>query len=116
MIADITTIIFLLIGCLFLALVPIGLFRLPDVLSRLHISSKCDTVGALSIFLALAIYTGWSYDLLRLAIIGFLVVVTSVTSSHAIGRSALKTGLGGDFKREPPLSSPGSGEKNASDI
>ena len=89
MIADITVVILLLIGCFFLTVVTIGLFRLPDVLSRIHLSSKCDALGALAIFLALVIYTGWSYDVPRLVIIGFLLLVTSVTSSHAIGRSAL---------------------------
>lgn len=114
MIAEITAIIFLLIGCFFLTVVTTGLFRLPDVFSRLHLSSKCDTLGALSIFLASAIYAGWSYDVLRLVAIGFLVVITSVTSSHAIGRSALKMGQW-EILEEPPLSNPGSGEKNASD-
>ena len=113
MIAEITAIIFLLIGCFFLTVVTTGLFRLPDVLSRLHLSSKCDTIGTISIFLALVIYAGWSYDVLRLVAIGFLVVITSVTSSHAIGRSALKMGLE-NFREESPLSNPGSGEKNAS--
>lgn len=94
LIANVFVIILLLIGCFFLTVVTIGLFRLPDVLSRIHLSSKCDTLGALSVFIAAAVYTGWSYDILRLVIIGFLLVVTSVTSSHAIGRSALKTGLG----------------------
>ena len=92
----------------------IGLFRLPDVFSRLHLSSKCDTVGALSILLALAIYAGWSYDVLRLALIGLLLVITSVTSTHAIGRSALKMGLS-NFEVEVPLSNPGDEGGNASD-
>ena len=114
MIAEITAIIFLLIGCFFLTVVTIGLFRLPDALSRIHLSSKCDTLGALSIFLASAIYAGWSYDVLRLVAIGFLVVITSVTSSHAIARSALKMGLE-NFEEAPPLSNLKRGEKNASD-
>ena len=114
MIAEITAVILLLIGCFFLTVVTTGLFRLPDVFSRLHLSSKCDTVGALSIFLALAIYAGWSYDVLRLALIGLLLVITSVTSSHAIGRSALKMGLG-NFRAEGPLSNPGEEGGNASD-
>ncbi len=114
MITDITVVVLLLIGCFFLTVVTIGLFRLPDVLSRIHLSSKCDALGALTIFLALAIYDGWSYDILRLVIIGSLLLVTSVTSSHAIGRSALKMGLE-NFKEEPSLSNLGNGEKNASD-
>lgn len=114
LIAEITAIILLLIGCFFLTMVTIGLFRLPDVLSRLHLSSKCDTLGALSILLALAIYAGWPYDILRLVVIGFFLVITSVTSSHAIGRSVLKMGLG-NFEEESPPSNSGGGEKNASD-
>ena len=114
MIADIIAIIFLLIGCFFLTVVSIGLFRLPAVLSRIHLSSKCDTLGALSIFLASAIYIGWSYDVLRLVAIGFLVVTTSVTSSHAIGRSALKM-QPGDFKEELSPSNREGREENAPD-
>lgn len=113
MIANIAAIIFLSIGCFFLTVVTIGLFRLPDALSRLHLSSKCDTLGAISIFIASAIYTGWSYDILRVVAIGFLLVITSVTSSHAIGRSALKMGLG-NLKEGSPLSNRESGEKSAS--
>ena len=114
MIANIIVIIFLLIACFFLTVVTIGLFRLPDVLSRLHLSSKCDTAGAISILLASAIYAGWSYNVLRLMAIGFLVIIISVTSSHAVGRSALMMKLG-DSKEEPSLSNQESGERNASD-
>jgi multicomponent Na+:H+ antiporter subunit G len=89
-IADVFTIIFLLIGCFFLLVVTIGIFRLPDAFSRLHLTSKSDPIGTVSILIAAAIYSGWSFDILRLIVIGSLLVVTSVTSSHAIGRSALK--------------------------
>lgn len=109
LIANIIVVILLLIGCFFLTVVTIGLFRLPDVLSRIHLSSKSDTLGALSIFVAVAVYTGWSYDILRLVVIGFLLVVTSVTSSHAIGRSAVKTGLG-SYEEQSPQSMSGSGD------
>lgn len=114
MIANLITIIFLLVGLFFLIVVVIGLFRLPDVLSRLHISSKCDTLGTISILVASAIYIGWSYDILRLVTIGFLLTITSVTSSHAIGRSVLKM-KPGDFKGEPSMPNPGSREKNVPD-
>lgn len=89
MIADVIAAIFLFIGCFFLLVVTVGIFRLPDALSRLHLTSKSDPIGTLSIIVAVAIYTGWSLDILRLVAIGLLLVLTSVTSSHAIGRSAL---------------------------
>lgn len=90
MIADVLTVIFLLIGCFFLLVVTIGIFRLPDALSRLHLTSKSDPIGTISILMAVAIHTGWSADILRLIAIGSLLVLASVTSSHAIARSVLK--------------------------
>jgi monovalent cation/proton antiporter MnhG/PhaG subunit len=89
-ITDVLTVIFLMIGCFFLLVVTVGIFRLPDALSRLHLTSKSDPIGTISILLAVAIYTGWSADILRLIAIGSLLVLASVTSSHAIARSVLK--------------------------
>lgn len=89
MIADVLTIVFLVIGCFFLMMVTVGLFRLPDALSRLHLTNKSDTIGKLSVLVAAAIYIGWSPEVLRLLVIGALLVITSITSSHAIGRSLI---------------------------
>jgi len=103
LIADVLTIIFLVIGCFFLLVVTIGIFRLPDAFSRLHLTSKSDPIGTLSVLLAAAIYTGWSSDVLRLVAIGSLLVIASVTSSHAIGRSALKMSARRPTKERAPL-------------
>ncbi len=89
MIADVLTTVFLVIGCFFLLMVTVGLFRLPDALSRLHLTNKSDTIGKLSVLLAAAIYIGWSPEVLRLLVIGALLAITSITSSHAIGRSLI---------------------------
>jgi multicomponent Na+:H+ antiporter subunit G len=110
-IADVIAAIFLFIGCFFLLVVTVGIFRLPDALSRLHLTSKSDPIGTLSIIVAVAIYTGWSLDILRLVAIGLLLVLTSVTSSHAIGRSALKMSEE-RITIEPPAEEE---EQNASD-
>jgi multicomponent Na+:H+ antiporter subunit G len=83
-------VIFVVIGCFFTLVVTVGIFRLPDAFSRLHLTSKSDPIGTVSILVAVAIYGGWSGDILRLIAIGALLLITSVTSSHAIGRSALK--------------------------
>ncbi len=90
MIADVIAGVFLFVGCFFLLVVTVGIFRLPDAFSRLHLTSKSDPIGTLSIIVAAAIYTGWSLDILRFVAMALLLVLTSVTSSHAIGRSALK--------------------------
>ncbi|MBE0430838.1 MAG: monovalent cation/H(+) antiporter subunit G [Dehalococcoidia bacterium] len=108
-IADVLTVIFVLIGCFFLLVVTIGIFRLPDAFSRLHLTSKSDPIGTVAILVAAAIYGGWSSDILRLIAIGSLLVITSVTSSHAIGRSALNR-KAGNLRGGP---TPGREEENA---
>lgn len=90
MTANVLTIIFVVIGCFFLLVVTVGIFRLPDAFSRLHLMSKSDPIGILLILLAAAIYSGQPSDILKLIAIGSLLVITSVTASHAIGRSSLK--------------------------
>jgi len=101
-IADALAIAFLIIGCFFLLVVTIGIFRLPDAFSRLHLTSKSDPIGTLSILLAVGIYGGWSSDILRIAAIAFLLVITSVTSSHAVGRSVLKMRENGPTQDSTP--------------
>lgn len=66
---------------------------MPDVFSRLHPSTKCDTLGAGSTLLAMIIYGGWSSDIPRLVAIGFFLLISSATCGHAIARCALKNGM-----------------------
>ena len=91
-----------------------GLLRLPDVFSRLHVSTKCDTLGAMSILLAAAIYAGWSYAVLRLAVIALFLFISSATCGHAIGRSAIKNGLR-YFRKESLLTNSGKVKGNVTD-
>ena len=99
LIIDIAVLLLLLIGCFFFLAGTIGVLRLPDIYARLHPSTKCDTLGAGSVLLAMAIYSGWSGDIYRLFIIGFFLFVSSATCGHAIGRSAVKSGIA-CFKKE----------------
>ena len=46
------------VGALFFLVGTVGLLRLPDFYSRTHAATKCDTLGAGSLLLALAIFNG----------------------------------------------------------
>ena len=60
-------VILLLIGGLFFFLVgTIGLYRLPDVFTRLHANTKSDTLGAGLIILSIIIYLGFDIIVLKL--------------------------------------------------
>ena len=81
----------LLNGLLFVIGSSVGITRLPDLFTRAHAASKCDTVGATSILAALALLAppAMAAKLLALAL---LVVVTGPTTAHALARSAWRSG------------------------
>ncbi len=81
-------------GTFFFILGTAGLLRMPDLFSRLHPATKCDTLGACSVIIGMAVYSGWSWDLVKLVLIACFVLLSSATCGHAIGRSALRGGIG----------------------
>lgn len=82
-------IIVLSIGILIMTVGTIGLLRLPSTWSRLHTSTQCDTLGIGSVLLAMTLQVGWSYNMLRILIIGVFVLLASATNTHVIGRSRM---------------------------
>lgn len=94
MTANIIAIILCSTGAFFFIVGTTGLLRLPDVFTRLHSSTKCDTMGAGSILIGLAVYSGLSWDILKLLLILGFLFISSATTGHAIGRSAVKQGIG----------------------
>ncbi len=71
----------------------VGLLRCPDLYARLHPSTKCDTLGACSVILALIILSGFSMVVLKLLAVTFFLMLSSAVCGHAIGRSAFKSGV-----------------------
>jgi multicomponent Na+:H+ antiporter subunit G len=81
----------LLNGLLFVIGSSVGITRLPDLFTRAHAASKCDTVGATSILAALALLAPPSMAA-KLLVLALLVVVTGPTTAHALARSAWRSG------------------------
>lgn len=81
------------VGSFFFLVGTIGMLRFPDFFSRTHAATKCDTVGAGSILLALAILRLPELDALKLVALAGLVLLSSPTSAHALSRAAYRTGL-----------------------
>jgi multicomponent Na+:H+ antiporter subunit G len=90
---DIIAAVFCCIGTFFFLLGTTGLMRMPDIFTRLHPSTKCDTLGACSVIIGMAVYSGWSWDILKLVLIACFVLLSSATCGHAIGRSALRSDI-----------------------
>lgn len=90
-IKDILIVVLMVTGVFFFAVGALGLWRFPDVYSRAHATTKCDTLGAGLILLALGLRLGISMTSLKLVIIIAMVWITNATAAHAIGRAAFKS-------------------------
>jgi multicomponent Na+:H+ antiporter subunit G len=95
--------IFIVIGLFFNVIGVFGLYRFPDVYTRLHAATKCTTFG--TIFLVLAViarsagawvidgeYSSQSGLTVHSAIALVLLLVTNSTAAHAISRAAYRSG------------------------
>jgi multicomponent Na+:H+ antiporter subunit G len=82
----------MIIGFSFIFLGIIGLFRFKNFYSRILITSKIEILGFLTLMIGLMLYTGLSTSTLKIFIITVLVIITNPLSTHAIARSAYKSG------------------------
>ncbi|MGB4592829.1 MAG: monovalent cation/H(+) antiporter subunit G [Coriobacteriia bacterium] len=80
-------------GAFFFLIGTIGILRLPDFYSRTHAATKCDTVGAGSVLLSLAVLHGFEIDSLKILAIAGMVLLSSPTVGNALARAAYRTGL-----------------------
>jgi len=97
---EILAVLFISIGSLFLLLGSIGIIRFPDFYARTHAMSKPDTMGLMLTLTGLALLNGWNLTSLKLLLVVLFVAMATSTSTHALGRAALKTGLKPWFKGE----------------
>jgi multicomponent Na+:H+ antiporter subunit G len=83
----------ILLGGFFSIVGGIGLIRLPDFYSRLHAAGIADTLGAALIISGMVLQTHGDGVTIRLLLIGSFIFLTSPTSTHALARAALATGM-----------------------
>jgi len=75
----------ILLGSIFVFLGALGLIRMPDTYNRIQAGTKAVTLGAIGVFIGLAIlYPSWATKLI--AVMGF-ILLTSPVSSSAIARA-----------------------------
>lgn len=92
---DILIGLFLLSGGFFALIAAIGVLRLPDVLTRMHASTKAGILGSSLILVGGAIHLQDTEVTVRvIAIILFLMLTTPI-GAHMIGRAAARRMLGG---------------------
>ena len=77
-------------GVFFLLVGTLGLLRLPDVFSRMHATSKSDTLGAGLVLAALVLQYGVRQVSIQLLIVLLFIMITSPAANHIMARAAYK--------------------------
>jgi multicomponent Na+:H+ antiporter subunit G len=92
MIAELVVMVLLAGGAFFVLVAALGVLRFPDVLLRMHASTKAGTLGVGLIVVATMVYYGDMGSIARgLAIVVF-VLLTAPVAAHMMGRAAYLAG------------------------
>ncbi|WP_423185387.1 monovalent cation/H(+) antiporter subunit G [Alishewanella sp. d11] len=93
MITEILAAIFLLAGCLFMLVAALGVFRMPDLLTRMHATTKSGVLGAGLIMCAVMFFFGDSSVTLKALAVMAFTTLTSPIAAHTIGRAGYFIGV-----------------------
>lgn len=80
-------------GLFFHAVAALGVIRMPDFYTRLHAMSKAETLGLLLTVSALIVSEGFTLTSVKVLFVAVFLFMANPTSTHAIGRAAMRTGL-----------------------
>lgn len=90
---EIATSILVVAGALFAFAAALGVLRLPDVLIRMHASTKAGTLGCGLILVAAAVHFGETGIVARAVVAIVFLMLTAPIAAHMIGRAAYRTGV-----------------------
>ncbi len=93
MILDILSWISIAIGAFFVLIGGIGIWRMPDLFTRIHPAGITDTAGAGFLLLGLLLQSGDWLVSVKLVLIFVFLLFTSPVATHALAHAALLDGL-----------------------
>lgn len=83
----------LFFGLAFMMIAGIGVYRFPDMYTRLHAISKGTTFGFMFVVMGAALLLGGSTDIAKALLAILFQFMTAPTAAHMIGRVAIKKGI-----------------------
>lgn len=83
----------ILLGGFFCFVAGLGVLRLPDVLIRMHASTKAGTLGSGLILAAVAVYFSDTATTTRAVATILFLLITAPVAAHTIGRAAFRSGV-----------------------
>lgn len=93
MITDLLAALFIIAGSFFMLVASLGVFRMPDLLTRMHATTKSGVLGAGLIMCGVMLFfIDSSVTLKALAVMAF-TTLTSPIAAHAIGRAGYFIGV-----------------------
>jgi multicomponent Na+:H+ antiporter subunit G len=90
---DVIVNILIIAGGFFAAVAGLGLLRLPDVLMRMHASTKAGTLGVGLIVLGVSVHFASSLVITKALLIIAFLLLTAPVGAHLIGRAAYRRGI-----------------------
>ena len=87
---DLISLTFMVGGLFFFFVGTVGLIRLPDVLTRMHATTKCDTLGAGLIVLGVVLYLGFTLASLKALLMLAFIWLTNPTAAHIIAKAVVQ--------------------------
>lgn len=88
---DTVVAILIVLGGAFAAVAGLGLIRLPDVLTRMHASTKAGTLGVGLIVAGVAIHFGGALVAAKAILIIAFLLLTAPVAAHLIGRATYRS-------------------------
>jgi multicomponent Na+:H+ antiporter subunit G len=82
-----------LIGGAFALIAGLGILRLPDVLIRMHASTKAGTLGSGLILAAVALFFQDAGMTAKVVLAVLFLMLTAPIAAHMIGRAAVRQGV-----------------------
>ncbi len=74
-------------GLFFFMVGAVGLIRLPDVFSRMHATTKADTLGAGLVLIGVIIWQGFGFLAFNILLILIFIWITNPTAAHFIAKT-----------------------------
>jgi multicomponent Na+:H+ antiporter subunit G len=120
---DALTAIMWLVGSAFALLAAIGVLRMPDVFTRMQVSTKASTLGLGCLLIGAALQLGDFGSFVRVASISAFLLLTTSVAAHVIARASYLADVplwegtvlderGRDLHRSPEDDRPGDATTN----
>jgi len=84
--------IIIIAGVIFILFGVIGILRFKDFYTRILVTSKIDTVGAITIIIGIAVKHGISFFSLKVLLLLVIMMLINPLATHMIARSAYLSG------------------------